>query len=461
MSVINNVLRDLEARESRFVPLEIDSVGQKPAPARDIKPLLLVGLLLLALVAVAWVTLQNRLLPNAAIPMATTTNTLTVLPTGSATADDNLSNADMVTDQMIGNQIIGLQIRESEEAMRIEFELREKVVAYLKQRGENDFGYHLRDVESQIVAPQISDNRWIRKLSILSSGDGVDVKFETASDILVETRQNLVEGEPVWVINLRKSVPEIDSREVVEVAVATVPPAIESQMESEITLPEPPSLTAEAAVVESSPTEVAVVPVPTVKINIKSTNPNAKTSNQLEYAVELINSNRIVDAEKLLLGLLTGVEDYHARQHLLVLYNRQNRSDRYSQLARESVIAYPEDALFRTEYARVLFQAEAYRSVIQLFENNSPDDAKQQALVAASYQRLDEHEAAVSFYQRALKQDAANAKNWIGLGISQEHTAALEDALSSYQQALDLGTLNTRLQAFVDKRSDTLRQVLN
>ncbi len=199
MSVINNVLRDLEARESRFVPLEIDSVGQKPPPARDLKPLLLVGLLLLALVAVAWVTLQNRLLPNAAIPMATTTNTLTVLPTGSATADDNLSNADMVTDQMIGNQIIGLQIRESEEAMRIEFELREKVVAYLKQRGENDFGYHLRDVESQIVAPQISDNRWIRKLSILSSGDGVDVKFETASDILVETLEKLAAAVPAQV----------------------------------------------------------------------------------------------------------------------------------------------------------------------------------------------------------------------------------------------------------------------
>jgi hypothetical protein len=35
MSVINNVLKDLESRESQFTPIEIDAIGVKPAPARD------------------------------------------------------------------------------------------------------------------------------------------------------------------------------------------------------------------------------------------------------------------------------------------------------------------------------------------------------------------------------------------------------------------------------------------
>jgi len=198
-----------------------------------------------------------------------------------------------------------------------------------------------------------------------------------------------------------------------------------------------------------------------VKLDIKSTNPNAKTINQLEYAVELINSRRLAKAQATLQQLLGGSEDYDARQHLLALYNRQNQRGRFLRLARESMTKYPDDMLFKTEYARSLFQSAAYRSVIQLFANENSLDANQQALVAASYQRLDEHESAVRHYQLALEQDVANAKNWIGLGISQEQTAVLEGALYSYQQAANLGNLNNRLQAFVDKKRQTLRQVLN
>jgi cytochrome c-type biogenesis protein CcmH/NrfG len=122
---------------------------------------------------------------------------------------------------------------------------------------------------------------------------------------------------------------------------------------------------------------------------------------------------------------------------------------------------YPDAALFKTEYARSLFQSAAYRAVIELFANEISIDVTQQALVAASYQRLDEHEDAVKYYRLALAQDANNARNWIGLGISQEHTAALAEALNSYQRAVKLGGLNSRLRAFVAARRSTLEQVLN
>ncbi len=98
---------------------------------------------------------------------------------------------------------------------------------------------------------------------------------------------------------------------------------------------------------------------------------------------------------------------------------------------------------------------------MSLFSGDKLDDVKQKALLAASYQRLDQHENATRYYRLALDQDSANAKNWIGLGISQEHNAALSDALFSYQTAASLGSLNSRLQAFVEKRSSALKQVLN
>ena len=458
MSVINNVLKDLESRESQFTPIEIDAIGVKPAPARDLKPLLLVALLLLLLMAGAWIYLQDQLISSgssAAPSIASTTPTVAAPP-----VDEAEVNQAVVTDRMIGNQIIGLQIRESEDDMRMEFALRDKVVAFLKERGENSFGYHLRDIESQIFAPVISDNRWIRELAITSSNSGVDVNFQTAEDILVETRQSLVNGEPVWVINLRKTATPVVANTVVENIAAGEPAAIGAQQ-----APEARELVstdaADEVELESRQASASGVPAAVVKLDIKSTNPNAKTINQLEYAVELMNSRRFAEAQATLQNLLGGSEDYDARKHLLALYSSQNKNDRFLRLVRESMTKYPDDLLYKTEYARSLFQSAAYRSVIQLFANEISVNASLQALVAASYQRLDEHESAVRHYQLALEQDAANAKNWIGLGISQEQTAALEGALHSYRQAAKLGNLNNRLQAFVDNKSRTLRQVLN
>jgi hypothetical protein len=459
MSVINNVLKDLESRESQFTPIEIDAIRIKPATARDLKPLLLVALLLLLLMAGAWIYLQDQLISSgssAAPSIASTTSAVAAPPVAEAEV-----NQAVVTDRMIGNQIIGLQIRESEDDMRMEFVLRDKVVAFLKQRGENSFGYHLRDIESQIFAPVISDNRWIRELAITASNSGVDVNFQTAEDILVETRQSLVNGEPVWVINLRKTATPVVANTVVENIAVGEPAAIGTQQNPETMELASTDAAADEVELESQQASASGAPAAVVKLDINSTNPNAKTINQLEYAVKLMNSRRFAKAQATLQNLLGGSEDYDARKHLLALYSSQNQSGRFLRLVRESMTKYPDDLLFKTEYARSLFQAAAYRSVIQLFVNENSPDANQQALVAASYQRLDEHESAVRHYQLALEQDAANAKNWIGLGISQEQTAALEGALHSYQQAAKLGNLNNRLQAFVDNKSRTLRQVLN
>lgn len=455
MSVINNVLKDLESRESKFTPIEIEPIGHKPAAARNLTPWLLVVLLGLALVAAAWIYLQQR--NSSGLGAASMTPVDSVATAGPTVSKEPEVVPGVVTDQMIGNQIIGLQIRETEDNMRLEFALREKVVAYLRERGENSFGYHLRDIESQILAPVINDNRWIEELEITTTDRGVDVNFETADDILVETRQSLVDGEPIWAISLRKSA-------IADNAIQTTSGGSPTPVESRPEQPPPVANDSSDAVVAEAVVKQdpdAAVAAAEVKLDIRSTNPDAKSINQLEYAVELINSRRLVKAQAVLRALLNGSEDYDARQHLLALYARQNQQDRFLRLARESISKYPNEALFKTEYARSLFQTAAYRSVIELLRDAAPVDASQQALLAASYQRLDQHEAAVRHYQLALEQDRSNAKNWIGLGISQEHTSALEDALNSYQQATRLGSLNDRLQAFVDGRSRTLGQVLN
>lgn len=511
MSVINNVLKDLETRESCFSPIEIDSLAPPSAARRDVKKPALALFVIGLLTAAGWIYLQPQPVANLAAPatpkpadtataisaeQAVAVNTAPVAapatpkPADTATAISveqaaavntapvaapvpTAEPANAATEQTTGNQIVGLQIRESEQGMRFEFVLRARAAAYLKQRSENSFAYHLGEIESQIVAPEISDNRWITELAITPAEQGVDIRFETAADVLVETRQSLIDGEPVWAINLRQAEPP-PAIAVAAVAPtlqpgATTPAAIEpaaiepAAIEPVATAPadiEPvvnETRPAPAAAESSAPLQSAEA----VRLEIKPTNPNALIANQLEYAVELINSRRYADAENLLRGLLGGVEDYNARRHLLALYQDRQYHERWRRLARESVAKYAADAAFRTEYGRALLQHAQYQEVIGMFATSSRLNSDQQALLAVSYQRLDRHPDAIRHYRLALQQDVANAKNWIGLGISQEHSSELAAALDSYRRADRLGSLNPRLQAFVERRSEILGRVLN
>ena len=77
--------------------------------------------------------------------------------------------------------------------MRLEFVLRDRVNAYLRNRGENRFAYHLREIESQIVAPAISDNPWLEALVIRQSDTGVDIEFDTAPNTHTNHTYNVVQ----------------------------------------------------------------------------------------------------------------------------------------------------------------------------------------------------------------------------------------------------------------------------
>ena len=445
MSVINSVLKDLEARTSEFTPIGIAS-AEEPSVSKKSSAVLysFLGLALLAAAtALGWMYYQDRqtvvlVTPAIAKIVAAPTE---VVPVAVVVRE--------VAETPPANQIIGLQIRELEDEISFEFSLRDKVVSYLKERTEDRFVYHLKSIESQIVAPVIRDNRWIRQLSINRSDEGIDINFETAAGILVETDQLRQEDEQIWVIRLRQTTP-VPAEVKPEVKVALV--AVEAAVPEKSA---PPESINEMSTAKPEPEKKEV------KVDIKTTNPDGESVSQLQYAVELMRSSRNQDAERLLLRLLQGSEDFSARRHLLALYSRQKRDDDFARLLQESLAKHPQQAIFKTEYARSLFRKAAYGSVIELFADESITDVAQQSLLAASYQRLDQHPDAIRHYRLALARDRQNAKNWIGLGISQEHTAAIEDALNSYRNAMKIGNLNDRLLAFVAKRSRTLEKVLN
>jgi len=443
MSVINNMLKDLEIRTSQFTPIEIASVKSATVhKTEQTNPL--VFALIVVLLAGGITLLYFKLTYNR------TEETKAVEEITEASQPVKPIAIPIVT---TGNQIIGLQIKESADSLSLEFSLREKVVSYLKERSENKFVYYLKDIRSEIVAPLIKDNRWIKQLSISAYDAGIDITFRTAEGVLVETRQQLQDSEQIWAIKLKTPLQPIA---LLRPARAKLDPAAKQPVKKQ-------ARDSSAQVVEAKaepPTEPNIE-AREVKVEINSSRPETRASEQLQRAVNLLKIRRWGESVKLLEGLINGPQDITARKHLLGIFGQNGLDDRFSTLARESMERYPQQGLFKTEYARSLFKLNAYRRAIEFLRNLDNADATQLALLAASYQRLDQHLQSIRYYKVSLDKDGRQAKNWIGLGISQEQSAQPENALRSYRTALKLGDINGRLQTFVEKRSKQLEQALN
>lgn len=433
MSVINNVLKDLELRSSQFTPIDIAAVNStKPVNEKSsisLGVLFISGILLAA--AGYWYYLdQIGIIEDAA------------MPTLEKSAPTIIAKPEPLR---VPNQIIGLQIKESASDLSLEFSLRENTVSYMKERSETRFVYHLKNIENEIAAPVIKDNLWIKRLSINPVGDGVDVAFQTTAGVLVNTEQLQKQDETIWVIQLGKSpAPAIaEKTKIIEVSEATQSKA-----------------TAETLVAPVK-TEVVEAAGKPVKVEIKSSVKKVSDREQLLRARELVKIREWQSAEALLLGLIDGPQDLAARKQLLGIYAQPEYAGQYASLARQSSELYPDNSLLKSEYARSLFQDQSYRSVISILQTQNGTDAKQLALIAASYQRLDEHKQAIEYYRQSLKLDRPRARNWIGLGISLEHNEQPRLALQSYQTAAKLGNINQRLEQFIEQRSRHLAKVVN
>lgn len=447
MSIINNVLKDLESRSSQFTPIDIASVEnlvvQKPKKTFPYATTLLMSLVLASMVIGLYLSQQVSVKAENQIELAP------------VTPDPIMQPVPLPDESVLPvNQIIDLQIRESVDDMTLQFSLRGKVVSYLKERTKNSFIYHLKNIESEIVAPNISHNRWIEEFSLTAIDEGMDISFRTATGVLVETRQHLEDGKQIWSIKLKKinSPVHLTTQIKLSAKKSTKTPKAENKATEVVKIK--PVSKVEATL--EAPAEAKVV-----KLDIRSSQVKLSSREQLQKARVSIQNRRWDESEKLLRALIDGPQDMAARTLLLSIYQSRQQTGSFSVLVRKSILLYPQQALFITEYARSLFQLKAYTEVIDLLSVQQDANPTQMALLAASHQRLDQHLQAIDYYQQSLSQDSRQVKSWIGLGISQEQSAHFEAALRSYTTAASIGSLNNRLKDFVDKRINQLARMDN
>jgi tetratricopeptide (TPR) repeat protein len=445
MSIINNVLKELESRSSQFTPISAKSVGTVTSTPLNFLPIILTFILLVVIGLFFWFyKAPNKntdvVIDNVSSEVLINENEVIEVITTSKSAPREAS-------KKITNKVIGMQFRESNDAISLEFSLHKRVVSYLKERSEKVIVYHLKDIKNEIIAPVTLNNRWIKTLSMTAQAGGIDIKIITWANVLVETQQQQIEQEIVWTITLSKLPDLIETRPMISSQTTQpVNTGVTTKLEDEISNKNDAKLLNQAKV---------------VKLEIKSTDKNSDAVRQFKKAQALIKQKKFTLAENLLLGLLDSTQDLSARESLVIVYKRAQKRELLNELVKESMSQYPNNHIFRTSHAESLFQFNAYQRVIDFLLIQTELNAVQLALTGASYQRLDQHQAAADFYRKSLQIEATKPRNWIALGLSEEHNANLKQALLAYRSASKQGGLNAKLTEFVGERIRVLERVVN
>lgn len=149
-----------------------------------------------------------------------------------------------------------------------------------------------------------------------------------------------------------------------------------------------------------------------------------------------------------------------ALEALAGLLLREGRAEPASDLLASALVRFPGDPGLLQLYARSRHALNDVAGAVAVLEHGlatSRPDAGYYAFLAALYQQQRDYEGAAAFYGRALEQAPRRADWWAGLGIALEGQGDRQAALEAYRRALADAALAPRLRTYLNARVATLQ----
>jgi len=450
MSVINAVLKDLDARPSTFTPLDIEAVSRSNKKIKvDFKKwimafiVLSLSLLIIYLIGPLSFFQHNLPAQNVEdIPVQSSEVELAVVKLTKEVL--SIVPSEKIVPAKI--QVTGLQINEANDFMELSLQLPVGAQSFLKRHSNNSYVFFISNAGKKIITPQIENNQWIESVVIDEVRGGFEIQFDTPGNILVETHHKEAEDLYHWVIRLKRS-----KRLAAIEAEGNQSKSAEVLVMSK-QLPEVNN-EGNAEALDVKPEQK---PLKAVKLDIKPVKNELTDSELLHQAIRLIQQQNWLKAQHSLQKLVGSKVDKNARVKLLGLYQLRQKYKLFTPLLAESLELYPTESRLLAMHAQQLFSQNQFLKIINLYSKF----VKQKSLmnlVAISYQRINQHDKAIVYYQKSLRVDPQQPRNWISLAISQEQESQFDQALQSYQIAQRSGLLNKKLQAFTVKRIQQLK----
>ena len=193
---------------------------------------------------------------------------------------------------------------------------------------------------------------------------------------------------------------------------------------------------------------------------------NAKQQAEVAYqkGVKFLQQGRMREGkESLQEALSIYIPHIKAREMLAGIYIKSGHLISAAELLSEGVKVAPDYPLFAKLYARVLLEQNKPALAVQILERGAAaamidQEADYYALLAATYQRVNQHNKAVDIYLQLVKIHPDQGVWWLGLGISLEKSGKNSTALEAYRRAQKTGSLNTGLASFAKKRVAALTE---
>jgi len=237
------------------------------------------------------------------------------------------------------------------------------------------------------------------------------------------------------------------------------------------TLKTAPSATPSAfgpAEIPGRPDKVATTGPPANTAAATSRAATAKTYSPMQVSANLVaeagrfdRQGHLEDAKASLgRALVANPVDIQARRMLVRLQLDTGRVEEAVALLVEGQRLHPEQPDFTLTLARLKAETGDNAGAIQLLEEGraaARDEPQYHALLAALLVRAQRHDEAVQHYLVALRNDPANARWLLGVGVALEATGNNADAAEAYRRAEGTSRLTSEMATFASERLAQLR----
>lgn len=195
----------------------------------------------------------------------------------------------------------------------------------------------------------------------------------------------------------------------------------------------------------------------------KQVNKIQRVKASYQRALHYLQINRVSLAVDQLEKTLAQNPTHHdARELLANLYRQNGREAEANVLLRQGIELAPSHLAFPRMVADALIKNGELQQAASVLEHSAAyahNDAEYIAMRAAVAQRLTKHDEAVRYYMQALDIYPRRSAWWMGLGMSLEAMNKIKAASGAYVAAVDSGQLNAELLAYVNSRLRNLERL--
>jgi Flp pilus assembly protein TadD len=208
-----------------------------------------------------------------------------------------------------------------------------------------------------------------------------------------------------------------------------------------------------AAAAKESPAEIE--PTGTTTISRRQVDAD-DTSGTVAMALAAMRSNDLYTAERLFREALAVDSGDHAIwSYLYGVLVRASRPDAAEQALQQGLVLANETAALAKLYARMLMDRGDKDAAVVVLKNHRPtpaSDTEYDAFLGALLQQRGQYAEAGSIYENLIAAEPNSGSAWIGLAMSHDSLGNRADAVSAFESALRTGSLKTPLARYATRR---------